>query len=337
MKTILIRTRNCAATEFYYDIIVDALRQCGELVFDGFDGDAIPAGNKNAVVVVGSCMSMIRLWMKGYRNIVTWYQGILPEESFIRNKNRVRIPVLEFVEKFALRHSALQIFVSEAMRKFYEEKYGLKLTNYYTMPCFNAQYQAQTVMEKRYDGKVFTYTGGLSKWQCIDQTLALYKRIEQLSGNATKLLLLTPEQDKARELVKQYGILNAEIKCVHYSQLPEALKEVSFGFALREDNPVNRVATPTKFANYVANGVIPVYTSCVKDFLRASEGNPYQIVLKDANAITDEDVGRIMAMTENMPAAREASRCFGAYFETYYNACRHVKQLAEMIGKIDAL
>ena len=337
METILVRTKNSAATEFYYDIIADALHQCSELIFDGFDENAIPKGHKNAVVVAGSCVSMMRLWMKGYRNIVTWYQGVLPEESFIRNRSRARMLVLGFIEKFALRHSALQIFVSDAMREFYEEKYGLELTNCYTMPCFNTQYNAQLVAGKCFDGRVFTYTGGLSKWQCIDQTLALYKRIEEASGNTTKLLLLTPALDKARELVTQYGICNAEIKSVHYSQLPEALKEASFGFALREDNPVNRVATPTKFANYVANGVIPVYTSCVRDFLKASEGNPYQIVLQDVNAITDEDVRRIMEMADNMPDAREVSPYFGAYFEAYYNPHRHARQLAHMIGKIDTL
>lgn len=337
MKTMLIRSKNVSATEYYYDIIADALKRCSELVFDGFEGEALPDGNKDALVVVGSCVSMVRLWLKGYRRIATWYQGVLPEESFLRNKSRVRMLVLEWIECFALHHSVLQLFVSEAMREFYEKKYRLLLKNCYVMPCFNAAYDPQRVMDKAYDGKVFTYTGGLSKWQCINQTLQLYKRIEQASGNTTKLLLLTPEQDKARELVAQYGIVHAEISFVHYTKLPDILKDVSFGFVLREDNPVNMVATPTKFANYAANGIIPIYTSCVRDFAKASEGNPYQIVLQNANSITDDEIQQVLAMMDSMPSGQEAERHFGAYFMTYYNPRKHAQRLAGVIEKIEVI
>lgn len=337
MKSMLIRTNNASATEFYYNIIADALRSCSELVFDGFEGDKLPTDHKDALVITGTCTSAFLLWMKGYRNIVTWYQGVLPEESLMRNHSKLRFWILGMIERFSLNHDVLHIFTSESMREFYEGKYRIKLGNYYTMPCFNASFQPQLILDKKYDGKTFTYTGGLSNWQCIDQTLALYKRIEQRSGNTTKLLLLTPEQDKAREMVKTHHIVNADIKCVHYTQLPDALKEVSFGFALREDNPVNRVATPTKLANYIANGIIPVYSSCLRDFFRASSRNPYQIVIEDVNHATDAEVDMFISQMNQMPAAQDVVKNFGEYFETYYNAQWHAEQLAGMIRKIDTI
>lgn len=333
MKTMLVRSKNVPATEYYYNIISDGLKQCSELIFDGFDGEPLP-DEKDAIVVVGVCTSMLRLWRQGYRRIITWHQGIIPEESYMRNKSIIRKKALEWVEGFALKNSIMQIFVSEAMREFFEEKYSRKILRYYTMPCFNAEYQPEIVNKKDYGSRIFTYTGGLSKWQCIDQTLSLYKRIEEASGNQTKLLLLTPEIEKAKELVDVYKIVNAEIKCVHYTQLSEELKKVTFGFALREDNPVNRVATPTKLANYVANGIIPIYASCVRDFSGASGKNPYQVRIEDVNSITEEEVQQILALMDQTISAKNAAEHFSKYFDHYYNAGWHAGQIADQISRL---
>lgn len=42
MKAILIRTKNTAATEFYYDIIAEGLKKSCEVIFDGFEGEPVP-------------------------------------------------------------------------------------------------------------------------------------------------------------------------------------------------------------------------------------------------------------------------------------------------------
>ena len=334
MKTILLRSKNVSATEFYYNIIHDALTQCSELIFDGFEGEAFP-DDKDAIIVVGSCMSMMRVWRMGHRKIITWFQGVLPEESYMRNHSRIRCFVLEQIEKFALKSSLISIVVSNALKEHYEKKYHIDLKRYYVMPCFNTEYQEEAIREKNYSKMTFTYTGGLSKWQCIDQTMALYKRIEKASGGRTKLLILTPEQDKATEMVKQYGIQNAEIAFVHYTALPAMLHNVSFGFALREDNAVNRVATPTKLANYISNGIIPIYTKCVLDFASVSGDNPYQIMIDDVNNISDAEVEAILELAESQVSSQQINHEFRKYFEQYYNAVWHTERIAECIMKAE--
>ncbi len=332
MKTVLLRSKNIAATEFYYDIIRDALHLCSDLLLDGFEGDPLPE-DKEALVIAGSCMSFRRLWKQGYRNIVTWFQGALPEESFLRNGSRLRRMVLEHIEKTALKKSKMPIFVSEAMARHYREKYKLPLKNYYVMPCFNARFQEETVAQKDYSNCVFTYTGGLSQWQCIRQTLALYQRIEERSGGRAKLLLMTAQQEQAQKLLEEFGIQNGEVSFVHYTQLPQALSGVSFGFNLRRDNAVNRVATPTKLCNYVASGIIPIYTRCIGDFAQVSGDSPFQVVLEDADHITDAEVDKILSLMEYPP--QDALEHFGKYFETYYNPQYHAKALAEKLRNLE--
>lgn len=333
MKTILLRSKNVSATEFYYNIIHDALMQCSEVIFDGFEGESFP-DDKDAIIIVGSCMSMMRVWRMGYRKIITWFQGVLPEESYMRNHSWIRCFVLELIERFALKRSCVSILVSDALREHYEKKYRIDLKQYYVMPCFNAEYQEDAICEKDYGKMTFTYTGGLSKWQCIDQTMALYQRIEKISGGKTKLLILTPEQDKATEMVNQYGIQNAEVAFVHYTELPAMLRNVGFGFALREDNAVNRVATPTKLANYISNGIIPIYSKCVLDFASISKENPYQIVIDDVNNISDAEVKTILELAERTISPQQINHEFKKYFAQYYNSSWHSDRIAECIRKV---
>ena len=220
------------------------------------------------------------------------------------------------------------------MKEHYEQKYHLKIDTCYTMPCFNTEYQKANVDSKDYSRNVFAYAGGLSKWQCIDQTLALYKRLEQAAAGEARLLLLTPEQDKARQLVEQYSIEHVEITHVPYTKLPDVLKSVKFGFALREEHPVNLVSTPTKLANYIANGIIPIYTSAVRDFDLESRDKPYAVCIQDVNHVSDGEIETIQRLMETPIKTEDARQCFAAYFKEYYNPVWHETQLAERIKRV---
>ena len=334
MEAALLRSKNISATEFYYDIIAEALKQKYALIYDEFEGSKLPR-QKDILIVCGSCTEMLRLWLKGYRKIVTWYQGTLPEESYMRNQSSIRYRILSSIEKFALQHSVLNICVSQAMVVYYEKKYGISIKQRsYVMPCFNVEFQKQSFKNKDSNSRVFTYAGGLSQWQCIEQMLSLYKRIEsQVDGNA-KLLFFTPEIDTAKKLVKKWDIINCEVNCVHYSQLAEAMLPAKFGFALREDTVVNRVATPTKLANYVANGIIPIYSECIDDFYKESVHNSYQVSIHDVNHISDDEVKKIITLLDQRIATNNLQQQMRSYFEKYYNAEWHIQHLSNELGDI---
>ena len=332
MEAVLLRSKNVSATEFYYNIIQQALKKRYDLIYDGFEESELPA-KKDILIVCGSCTQMLRIWKKGYRKIVTWYQGTLPEESYMRNHSWLRKKVLSCIEKFALEHSVGNIVVSEAMIDHYENTYKLKLNNTYVMPCYNVEFQKECIISKNPESRVFVYAGGLSKWQCIDQMLRLYKRIEDRVEGRTKLLFFTPEIEKAKQLVADNGILNCEVSCVHYSELAEKMKQAKFGFALREDTVVNRVATPTKLANYVASGIIPVYSECIHDFYKQSSSNPYQIAIHDVNNIKDDEVDRIIKLMDKTIDGEILQASMHTYFDKYYNTEWHINNLAEMLGK----
>ena len=111
------------------------------------------------------------------------------------------------------------------------------------------------------------------------------------------------------------------------------MKQAKFGFALREDTVVNRVATPTKLANYVASGIIPIYSECVHDFYKQSSSNPYQIAIHDVNNITDDEVDRIIKLLDKTIDGEILQASMHTYFDKYYNTEWHINNLAEMLGK----
>ena len=332
-KVALLRSKNVSATEFYYNIIAIAIAKHNLLVYDGFEESELPK-EKDLLIVCGSCTSMIKLWLKGYRKIVTWFQGTLPEESYMRNNSWLREKVLSYIEKFALQHSVLNIVVSNAMIEHYERKYGIVLEHTYVMPCYNVEFQEEIFQEKDPNSCAFVYAGGLSKWQCIEQMLLLYKKIEDKANGKAKLLFYTPEITQAKQLIKKYDILNSEVKYVHYSALSEAMKQAKFGFALREDNVVNRVATPTKLANYVANGIIPIYSECIQDFYTQSKSNIYQVSIKNTNNINDLELEKIIKLLNNKIDENDLKNNMKKYFAKYYNTEIHIKKLSKYLGEI---
>ena len=109
------------------------------------------------------------------------------------------------------------------------------------------------------------YAGSLSAWQNIDETLKIFKQIENIIPEAT-LTLLTEEKIKAQALIKQYDIQNAMVRYVSLNNLNEELLKHKYGFLLRKDIKVNNVSTPTKMNSYLSSGVIPIYSDAIKDF-----------------------------------------------------------------------
>ncbi|HCH8014075.1 TPA: hypothetical protein NJW72_003719, partial [Acinetobacter baumannii] len=109
------------------------------------------------------------------------------------------------------------------------------------------------------------YAGSLATWQCVDKTLELYSLIERVLPNAS-LTLLTKEKELAETMINNYKIKNYSIKYVSLENLDTELLKYKYGFLIRENHIVNNVATPTKMNSYLANGIIPIYSSFIDDF-----------------------------------------------------------------------
>lgn len=252
------------ATRHYLDTLAGVI---GELGHRLVHTPAIAAIPERAKVLTVECKSATRLSLLRPRaQLWQWLQGLYPEEARWQLDSRLREFAWNRVEGWTLQRSQGALMVSQAMRQHFAAKYpGLQLDSV-VMPCANATPMPEAFRRPgKYQRPSFVYAGGLQRWQCMAATLAAFAAIHRQLPEAT-LTLLTADQEQAAALVRSQGTPATRIAYVPVDQLPSALADFKYGFLLREDHVVNRVATPTKVSSYMAAGVIPVMTPASQDF-----------------------------------------------------------------------
>lgn len=278
---------NASVTDWYISIVEETLqKKMGIEVIPVYDVSSAENRSYHDWFFVSDIINFFRLWMRGYKNIILWIQGILPEESYSRNRSKIRYKVLCFLEKFALNRAKVIFLVSDAMKAHMEYKYKMSIKNYFIMPCFNEELETEVFKSHNYTGNEFIYIGGLSKWQCIEQTLDLYKKIECMYGN-TSLKILTADKQMAQKMVAERNIINYKIDYVSKDEIKNELRKSKFGFCIRENNPINNVSTPTKLSSYICSGVIPIYTSAVYDFANKARDNKFCLLADDESFLSN--------------------------------------------------
>lgn len=199
---------------------------------------------------------------------IYWAQGIGAEEAKCQSKGLsgfLRYYLRLYTENIAVNKSDLLFCVSKRMEDYFKEKYGLRnLEKSIIMPCYNLTL-SNSFDNRQYDNPTFCYAGGSSVWQGIDFMLEVYRRVEDKIPSS-KLIICTGDKLSFKQKIKEYGIRNYEIKYVAVDKLQEELHKYKYGFILRDNHIVNQVATPTKMNSYLANYMIPIYSSSVQDF-----------------------------------------------------------------------
>lgn len=250
---------------------------------------------------------------------IFWSQGVSAEEAIMSDKtlyNYYRF-VCRFLLSFIALHLANVIFlVSEEMRKHYKHTYLCRLDDAIIMPCYNLPPSTYFELEQ-YNAPTFVYAGNAAAWQGVDLMLDVYALVEREITNAS-LMLLSKNEKEFKEKISARGIKNYEIKYVNMSNLQDELHKYKYGFILRDNHIVNRVATPTKMNSYLSNYLIPIFSNTVDDFNRHIELGEYTIKAQyplDAKVIAQQIIE-----FENTPKDfRKYKTYVDSIFENHYN------------------
>ena len=131
------------------------------------------------------------------------------------------------------------------------------------------------------------YLGGTSGWQLPAEKVAAFAALRRTMPSAL-LLILTGDIETFTDLCRDAGIPSADFlitSCPH-KEVAATACAADAALLLRSDNVVNRVASPTKFAEYLSMGVPVVITDVLADF---------------AGIVRDYDVGAVVPAS-NAPA-----------------------------------
>jgi hypothetical protein len=285
--------------------------------------------SKDEILLSDSPLIAIKYILKGFKNHIVWFQGVSPEESFMSHKSRLRSKVISSIEKVVLKKAKMVFLVSERMKSHYEKKYHIDLSDKAcVMPCFNeTEIVKDAFNDLKYDHNNFLYVGSLLPWQCFEETAALYAEIEKKSKYSTKFCVFTHQKDEATQVLLRHDVKHYEVDCVSKEDLSDRIKDMKYGFVLRKESVVNRVATPTKFSNYLANGIIPIYSSALDSFTAFDRDNKLGIIcdLDDSK----QGIESILAHMELKILAKDiCAKCQNA-FDSYYNAELYCDKIAD--------
>lgn len=321
---IYINYPNIIVLQSYLEIVQKALIQNGytcEFV------KSLKGINKKSLIVYPMGIDAFKYYWRGYKNFILWQQGATADESFMRNHSKLRYWMLNKIDIFAMSKSKFILYVSKYMQKHYEKLSGKTFGDKsYTMPCFNEKYDESVYQYKDYSKKIFTYVGSLDLWQCFDQTATLYKQIEERIPN-TLFKVLTFSVDEAKRILKEKGIKNYFVTCVPKEQVIHELLETTYGFILREDNMVNRVATPTKFSSYLASGVIPIFSNCLRDFSQASSGCKYVLSVPQ-----NYDLQQILDFVNKEVELTDVKKEFSSLLNGHYSPASHIDNITRKLA-----
>ena len=197
-------------------------------------------------------------WLASGKFIVDSH-GIVPEEETMLGRPELA-PKYALVEEKVLKLARAVVVVSRPMAAHYGAKYPHVSAEMIHLPIYE-QYPEQIVDSRRDDVELpvnVAYAGATQVWQNLDAMLQLAKDCMSFA----KFSFYSHDREGVLERAQKIcPASRVKVEFCEKSNLPPMYRQQHFGLALRDDSPVNRVSCPTKVAEYLKFGVIPIVRS----------------------------------------------------------------------------
>ncbi len=148
------------------------------------------------------------------------------------------------------------------------------------------------------DRYVVAYLGSMHRYQQPQRAIRFFKIIQELKANAA-LLAVTTESVRMRSELSRAGVSesNCRVVSVPPSDVPRYLSAADLGLLPRERCVVNRVASPVKFAEYLASGTPVLMTPEIGDYSEACRQHGLGVVVDQdwGDQTILEQLGRSLA------------------------------------------
>ncbi len=194
--------------------------------------------------------------------------GVLPEEC-VMQLNFLEAQHATKAEELLLENADCTLVISDAMVKHYEKKYGKKPNNPINTSVFTSQVENfDKIINYKPQNTPYNvvYAGNTMAWQNIP---LMKKTIENCADKFNYKIFTHDSEDFNKQSSNTKMPNTLTVDSVPIEKVLSEYKNCHFGFALRDDTPVNNVATPTKIIEYIQFGIIPVFKSeNIGDFIK---------------------------------------------------------------------
>lgn len=193
------------------------------------------------------------------------------------------LSAIPLLEEQAVQDSRFRIAVSAQLVNYWRESYGYKGRREVIIPCtLNKAFENIEITEENISAIrkklnfntgdiVFIYAGSVAGWQSFGLLYEFIKSILQKNEKA-KLLFLSDKDDNIRNLAKEFPSQVSRRKVAPH-EVPEYLMAGDYGILIREESITNKVASPVKFAEYLACGLKVIISEHLGDYSDFVSGN----------------------------------------------------------------
>jgi glycosyltransferase involved in cell wall biosynthesis len=220
------------------------------------------------------------------------YRESLESKGELSDLDRRRLRQVELVEERAATEADHILCASQALADYLAERYPDQLPDVTVVPRsvdaseFAAAARHRDAMRRELglaDRFVVAYKGSLHQYQCLDESLRIFKAIKATRPYA-HFLGLTGSTERLRQMCLDAGIRQADytILPVEMETVPRFLAASDVGLVPRRQTEVNRLAAPVKFPEYLASGTPVILSEHLGDYSALVRREHVGVVLRPA-------------------------------------------------------
>lgn len=289
------RDKNSFATKCSFDDVSLLFRLIGIRIIIIEQLSAKKIFNKNYDFLVLGVIDAINCFIFSIINfkkpkIYLRLRGTISDESYYRNKSKLRWFILCILEFFSLIISNKIFVVSNNHRDLICSRYGIRFyKKIYILPNFIWKKNLKNLIKSKDKNKqiTFCYIGGISNWQNINLVIYLIKKLSKKfieSNYKVKIQIRTNMKnhkyfyEEFYEIIqKYYTELCFDIKEIEPNKIITSLESGAYGIILRDDSIVNRISSPFKIRDYLSAGIRIIATDTIGII------NQYPLLIKRGN------------------------------------------------------
>jgi hypothetical protein len=212
------------------------------------------------------------------------------EYNVIQDKTLKRI--ITQLEYQAVKTADFRLSVSNALIKYWRDSYNYCENKHVVIPCTlndefaNIQFTEENIISARrkmgFDSEnvVLIYSGSTAEWQSLEIMADFIDRQLTNYSNIRMIFLTDPNpviselMQKFPEKVKRFKVKSEEVMMY--------LMSADYGLLIREQSVTNRVASPVKFAEYLACGLKVIISENIGDYSKFLVSNGYGFVIDNS-------------------------------------------------------
>lgn len=229
------------------------------------------------------------------------------------------------LEHAAVHHSDMRLAVSHALVVHWTERYGWKGDDYVVVPCALGADHATTsagsrvspaITERRPEVDptlrkevVLVYSGSTAGWQSFELLKELL--IPLLEEQSHVRVLFLSKSDANNKALQEQFPGRVEVRWAIPAEVAGILAGCDHGLLIREDTITNRVASPTKFAEYLAAGLPILISAHIGDF---------------STTVREHDLGTVWTAGTALPELARTDAIRRTHLQAY--AAQHLTKAA---------